>query len=139
MKNLIRGVITAFSILTGSNLSAQAETRQMDVETAYDLASNGQIQLIDIRTPSEWEAIGVPAYAATVQLQAPDFVSTIKDKSEENPDTPIALICRSGGRSARAIEILEKAGIQDLINVYEGVEGKDKTSGWINKGLPLQP
>jgi rhodanese-related sulfurtransferase len=63
----------------------------------------------------------------------------MKDKAEENPDTPIALICRSGGRSARAIEILENAGIQDLINVYEGVEGKDKTSGWINQSLPLQP
>lgn len=118
--------------LLSSTSIASAETLTLSVEEAHKKASNGAISLIDIRTPAEWEQSGTPEHAELVQLQRDDFVETILAKHNAAPDKPIALICRSGGRSTRAAQMLEQAGLQTLYNVTEGA------NGWRAKGLPVE-
>jgi rhodanese-related sulfurtransferase len=42
------------------------------------------------------------------------------------PDDMLLVICRSGGRSAMAINALAKAGFKNVYNIIEGMEGCDE-------------
>ncbi len=64
------------------------------------------------------------------------------------PDDTILVMCRSGGRSAAAVNLLAKAGYKHVYNVTDGMEGdevadsgsaflgKRMRNGWKNSGLP---
>ncbi len=116
---------------------AAAETSLISVEDAYNKSINGEAILIDIRTPEEWTRTGTPVSARLVTFQSDRFLSTVKALQAENPDAPVALICRSGGRSTRASQMLEEAGIKHIYNVKEGVEGSPNGTSWLSKGLPI--
>jgi rhodanese-related sulfurtransferase len=75
-----------------------------------------------------------------------DFVARVKEVAE--PEDMLMLMCRSGGRSAMAINILAANGFKNVYNIYDGMEG-DKVddslsvfngmpmrNGWKNSGLP---
>jgi rhodanese-related sulfurtransferase len=57
-------------------------------------------------------------------------------------DAPIFVMCRSGGRSAAAVNALAAAGYTNVWNLTEGFEGDKDASGaralngWRNAGLP---
>ena len=56
----------------------------------------------------------------------------IVERSHEIPrNQPIVVYCRSGGRSARAIEVLQSAGFNNLINLAGGI------LRWQEQGLRL--
>ena len=132
---LKRIYLSILSALTFSSITtpAFAEGKFLSVEDAHSLAQKGELTLIDIRTPDEWKNSEIPEFAELLQLQRDDFVETIIKKSKSNPDSPIALICRSGARSTHAIKMLMEAGIKDIYNVKEG------SLGWKAKGLPTTP
>jgi rhodanese-related sulfurtransferase len=76
----------------------------------------------------------------------PGFVSQVK-KDYKVTDT-ILVMCRSGGRSAKAVNLLAEAGFKNVYNITDGFEGdavKDPQShfngkrvknGWKNSGAP---
>ncbi|MCG6916746.1 MAG: sulfurtransferase, partial [Deltaproteobacteria bacterium] len=76
----------------------------------------------------------------------PDFVSQVK-RDYKISDT-ILVMCRSGGRSAMAVNFLAEAGFKQVYNITDGFEGdavKDPESyyngkrvknGWKNSGAP---
>ncbi|MEQ9317194.1 MAG: rhodanese-like domain-containing protein [Henriciella sp.] len=92
--------------------------------------------LIDVRTPKEWAESGVPVTAHTVSLEDPDFMSTIERLTKGDKDRSIALICRSGNRSAKARDELIEAGYTNVTSIAGGVSG---TNGWIDADLPVRP
>lgn len=57
-------------------------------------------------------------------------------------NAPIFLICRSGDRSAKAVDLLTQAGFTNVYSVVDGFEGdmstakKREVNGWKNAGLP---
>ena len=118
-----------------------------------ELAEKSDAVLIDCRTPAEWHFTGTPdlssigkkalllAIADESGRPNPEFVATVT--SIADPDTPLYLLCRVGGRSADACRLLEQAGFTDLVNVTEGFEGRvdenghrNTTEGWKFHGLP---
>ncbi len=104
--------------------------------------------LLDVRTMAEWNWVGVPlaANARFVQWATwpggqpnPNFVEEAIGGLA--PSTPIYVICRSGGRSAAAAEVLAAHGFTNLTNVSDGFEGDldndgHRTGGWKGAGLP---
>ena len=76
----------------------------------------------------------------------PDFVAKVKKKWK--PDATLLIMCRSGARSASAVNALAKDGFTNAYSVVDGFEGdkvKDKSSafhgkrmknGWKNAGAP---
>ncbi|MEK6215877.1 MAG: rhodanese-like domain-containing protein, partial [Boseongicola sp.] len=71
-----------------------------------------------------------------------DFAA-LMDREGKGSDDPIFVMCRSGGRSAAAVNALAAAGYTKVYNVVDGFEGgKDKATGhrtvdgWRNAGLP---
>jgi rhodanese-related sulfurtransferase len=76
----------------------------------------------------------------------PDFVARVEKIAK--PGDTLLVMCRSGGRSAMAVNLLAKAGFTNVYNITDGMEGdavKDPDSvfngqrlvnGWKNSGLP---
>jgi rhodanese-related sulfurtransferase len=106
------------------------------------------VKMIDVRTPEEFHTVGFPAMAAKVPLtsSADEFVRQVRRFA--GPDDTLLVICRSGNRSAAAVEMLATAGFSKAYTVVDGFEGdrnSDPTSpdygrrtvnGWKSAGLP---
>lgn len=74
--------------------------------------------LVDVREPDEWAAGHAPG-ARHIPL------GQLGARTAEIPrDTAVYVICRSGARSARAVQALAGAGWQAL-NVSDGMQGWD--------------
>ena len=57
--------------------AAAATNATLTAETAFDLASQGALYLIDIRRPEEWEATGIASPAIPVDMRRDDFESCL--------------------------------------------------------------
>ena len=76
----------------------------------------------------------------------PDFVARVQTVAK--PGDTVLVMCRSGGRSALAVNLLAKAGYTNVFNITDGVEGDDVkdpnsvykgqrlVNGWKNSGVP---
>ena len=122
-----------------------------------------KVIILDVRTPEEYFFVGHPAMAWKIPLAAqtyewdaekkqfprkplPDFVSRVSEVAK--PDDTIMVMCRSGNRSAMAVNLLAKAGFKNVYNIIDGMEGdtvEDPDSvfvgqrlknGWKNSGCP---
>ncbi len=122
-------------------VTAQAEVTNLKPHQAWSKVERGEAVLVDVRTPAEWQQTGVPREAKRVTLNDPrgaaGFVAGVMKAVRGDNRVPVAVICRSGNRSARAAAILDKAGFKTVYNVTEGVVGKSAESGWAARGLPM--
>ena len=109
----------------------------IDPATAFRQAKTGEIILIDIRRPDEWQATGTGQGAHLIDLRRPDFIEALSKLVDGDRTRPIALICAKGVRSARMTNLLTRNDFTHLINVSEGMLGSSEGAGWIARGLPL--
>jgi rhodanese-related sulfurtransferase len=96
---------------------------EIDVEALAKLHADGQVTLIDVRNPDEYEAGHVPGAQLIPLPELPQRLSEV-------PGGPLHVICAVGGRSRRACELLAAQG-HDATNVAGG------TKGWIEAGHPV--
>jgi len=68
--------------------------------------------VIDVRTPAEYQAGNIDG-ALTIDVQAADFADRI---GELPKDDTYVVYCRSGNRSAAAIDIMTDLGFTSLID-----------------------
>ena len=85
------------------------------------LVENGSL-VVDVREPDEYESGHIPG-AVLVPLS-----TVLTNKSEFESDETVYVVCRSGGRSMQACEMLHDVGISNVVNVAGG------TMGWISLG-----
>ena len=122
-----------------------------------------KVKILDVRTPEEYIFVGhaemawnIPLAFQTYQWDAakgyfavkpnPDFIALVKDQFA--PEDTLLITCRSGGRSAMAVNVLAKAGYTNAFNITDGMEGdavnkpgspehgKRTIDGWKNSGVP---
>ena len=131
---------------------------------AYEMwkAAPDKVKIIDVRTPEEHLFVGHPTMAWKIPVasqsyewdaekkQFPmkpllDFVSRVQTMAK--PDDTLMVMCRSGGRSAIAANMLAKAGFKSVYNIIDGMEGDANAdsesvaqaqplNGWKNSGCP---
>ena len=121
------------------------------------------VKILDVRTPEEFIFVGhaemawnIPAFLQTYEWETstrrfsmkpePEFMTKVKQVLK--PTDTILVTCRSGGRSAMAVNQLAAAGFTKVYNITDGVEGdpvddpasvfhgKHVRNGWKNSGLP---
>jgi len=126
-------------------------------------ADPDKVKIIDVRTPEEYLFVGHPtmAWKIPVAIQIyewdaekkkfpmkplPDFITRCREVA--NPEDTLLLMCRSGGRSAIAVNLLAQAGYKHAYTIVDGMEGDvvdDPASvfvgqrlknGWKNSGCP---
>lgn len=124
-----------------------------------------KILFLDVRTRAEVEVVGMPTVAdANVpymlmaepmtwnddwgsfkMVRNQNFLAAVKERLEEKGltrDDKVFLMCRSGGRSASAADLLSEAGFTNVFSVVDGYEGdkakngKRILNGWKNSDLP---
>ena len=97
---------------------------QIDIDELARLREAGVV-LVDVREPDEFENFHVPG-ATLIPL------ADVPERVEEIPtDQRVYVICGSGGRSARAVDFLNKQGL-DTVNVAGG------SKAWLEAGLPVE-
>jgi rhodanese-related sulfurtransferase len=141
----LRSIIFIFiAILTLASPVANAQRTAtgtvMTAAEAHTRALAGDVVLVDIRTPEEWAATGVPAmgHAVTMHQAGPAFVAGLKQVMGGDTTKPLAIICNSGNRTSNIYADLQRAGFTNLINVAEGMGGGPFGPGWLKAGLPLR-
>ncbi len=121
------------------------------------------VHILDVRTPSEYIFVGHALMARNIPVRFfsgdldvvkmgpvmpwnESFVQEVKNRYGET-DT-IMVMCRSGGRSAAAVNKLAEAGFKRVYNIIDGFEGdgirsrdpqqngKRIVNGWRNAGAP---
>jgi rhodanese-related sulfurtransferase len=125
MKNKILWIITAVLGLMLAMQQLQA-SQGVDVKTAQSMVSQGAL-LLDVREPSEYAAV----HAVNAKLLPLGQVESRLQELAAFKDQPVAVICRSGRRSAQAVAMLQEAGFTQVVNVQGG------TSAWVEAGLDV--
>ncbi len=127
------------------------------------VAEPERVNVLDVRTPEEYIFVGHAAMARNIPLlficyqwdagkdepvvkPNSDFVSRARELFAAT-DT-LLVMCRSGGRSALAVNALAQAGFVNVYNIIDGMEGdevkepgsvylgKRMKNGWKNSGTP---
>jgi rhodanese-related sulfurtransferase len=100
------------------------EIPAIDIDTLRERLDGGA-PLVDVRQPEEYEEARAPG-ARLIPL------AEVPDRLDEFPgDETVYVICRSGGRSGKAVEFLRGNGI-DAVNVAGG------TLAWIEAGNAVE-
>ena len=132
---------------------------------AYEmwLGDKNKIKILDVRTPEEYIFVGHAPMAHNIPLQLFNYEMAVRNKGplmkanpnfivevgqKFKPSDTILVICRSGNRSAAAVNAMASAGFKIAYSVTDGFEGdrvKDPSSsdygkriknGWKNSGIP---
>ena len=109
------------------------------------MAERGELTIVDIRLPVEWERTGLPQGAVAISLQDQtlqprgDFVADVLAALANDTNRPIALICASGHRSAFARQWLLQSGFSHVHDISEGMVGGEYGPGWLARALPTEP
>ncbi len=109
----------------------------MDAPTAFEKAKNGELVLLDIRSPQEWKETGTGTYAERVSMHQKGFLQKLNALIDNDKSRPVALICAVGGRSNFIQGELQKRGYTNVIDVAEGMLGSRYGPGWLKRGLPV--
>ena len=102
------------------------ETRAQPLAPASDWADDGTRRLLDVRGPGEWEAGHLPG---ADNHPLPRLVDALDDVPRQ---TPLAVVCQTGYRSAAAASLLVRAGFTDVLYLTGG------TAAWIEAGRPVE-
>jgi len=100
-----------------------SRSKSLTPSDAAAALARGELQLIDVREPSELNDARVKGARNIPLGQLPAKLS------ELDRDRPVAFLCRSGSRSAIATRSAAKAGL-DAVNVKGGI------TAWSQAGLP---
>lgn len=114
-----------------------AQPVRMSATKAHSAALNGNLIILDIRSPGEWAKTGVAKDAWPVTMHDPNFGANLQSIIERYPKKPLAFICATGGRSNHVATVLDQNGILGIINISEGMFGNGKAPSWIARDLPI--
>jgi adenylyltransferase/sulfurtransferase len=106
--------------------AAKAPVPQVTPEDAKALLERGGVQLVDVREPWEYEEAHIPGGRLIP-------VGEVRSRLEEiDKNTPAVIYCRSGGRSAKVVALLQEAGYDKVLNLTGGI------LAWANAQYPTE-
>ncbi len=131
----------ALAILVFFMALGRAGDGTLAADSAWALVSHNGLLVIDVRTTGEWRTTGLPEMAVGISLAGEgtvSFVAAVLDAVDGDRSKPVATICASGVRSARAADILRRHGFVEVHDIAEGMMGSRYGPGWIERGLPIR-
>lgn len=138
IRKIVLQLVMLSVLASAAAVPALSGVSRMGVSEAHELAMRGDLVLIDVRTPAEWNETGIGASARAVSMHLPGFFKKINAIVKGDKAKTIALICATGMRSRRMQAMLIRRGYTHIIDVAEGMLGSAAGPGWIASGLPLQ-
>mgnify|MGYP005741592735 FL=1 len=134
-------ILFAGSVLL-TTMAAMANPAILTPEQAHDKAVSGEILLVDVRSPQEWQQTGVPASAVQQTIHGkggmPGFAEALLARLSGDKNKPVAVMCATGVRSNYTRKYLEANGFTNVFDVSRGMFGYDSGPGWRESGLPME-
>jgi rhodanese-related sulfurtransferase len=108
----------AFVLVFTFGIEASVKAQENLTPTAFiaKLKTTPNAQLLDVRTPKEWEA-GKITSSKCVNFMDADFKQQV-EKLDKNK--PVFVYCAAGGRSTKASQILKESGFKVIYNLQGG-------------------
>lgn len=95
---------------------------------AQKIISGGEVVVIDVRTPEEFEGGHIP-HAKNIDIKDTSFDEKI---GELDRNKNYVINCQMGGRSSRATARMEEIGFKNVKNLIGGI------TAWKEAGLPVE-
>ena len=111
----------SFIILMLGCATASA-SESISPQEASAMSTGQKAVIVDVREDSEWNAQHIPGAIHIPLAQLNDRLSELKPYK----DSPVITQCRSGGRSAKAQDLLKSAGFANVYNMDGGIIAWDK-------------
>lgn len=100
--------------------------RQVTVEEIARRDREHDVQVVDVRGASEWDAGHIPGVQNIPLVTLADHLDRL------TPDRPVVVHCQGGGRSSIAASLLKARGFEDVSNLVGGIRA------WSAAGLPVE-
>jgi len=126
MKKRLLLPVLFVALCSMSVVQADPLPASIDVKQAATRQSQGAF-LLDVREPVEFAEV----HAKDATLIPLGQLQSRLSEIAQYKDKPVAVICRSGRRSATGADILRNAGFTQVANVEGG------TNSWVSAGLPV--
>lgn len=104
--------------------TAPAEGSELDAASFAAALKRPGTTILDVRTPQEFAEGHLPG-AVNLDVSAPDFVQQVQSL---DPQAPYAVYCRSGNRSAVAVDTMNQLGFTAAYHLGGGI------SAWSGAG-----
>jgi rhodanese-related sulfurtransferase len=115
MRHIALSLLAVFLFLTPAT-AQQVYTAEPSAQQLQDVP----VLLIDIRQPQEWVETGVLPNALLLTFNDPaSFLQQLQPHLQ--PGQPVALICRTGNRTARAAQMIAASLDVPVIDVAGGI------------------
>jgi rhodanese-related sulfurtransferase len=115
-KILFFTLIIAFFTVACQSQNGNGSSEVLSVaDYKTQIAAEG-IQLVDVRTPQEYEA-GYIGEAVNIDFLNDNFATEIQQLDKTKP---VYIYCRSGNRSARAAQQMQELGFREVYDLKGG-------------------
>lgn len=108
--------------------NAQVINKDVDVNEFAKLVAEGNGLLLDVRTDAEYAEAHLKG-STQIDFYSPDFKAQVE---KLDPETPVYVYCRSGGRSGNAANIMKGLGFKEVYNLEGGI------GAWQRAGKPVE-
>ena len=123
LKRLIAVWTAILMLALGGAAPLAADARFADVTVAQarqliqERGGKADFVVLDVRTPEEFASGRLPG-AVNVDIQVPKFQDRL---AALDRGKTYLVYCRTGNRSARAIQVMKSLGFQSLYHMTEGI------------------
>jgi rhodanese-related sulfurtransferase len=114
--------------LSSCSSSDNANINQVTPKESAGLTANDFAVIIDVRTVAEWKSQHIFGATLIPLDELKDRISEL----EQYQGQQLIMQCAVGGRSSKAVEILQAAGFTNVSNMNGGIVA------WEKAGLPLE-
>ena len=101
------------------------DVQDMTPQQAHAAWSAGEVTIVDVREQAEHDATRIPGIPLLP-------MSELLERIDELPEGPLAILCRSGRRSAQVADYLNATGEHTAANLEGGI------IAWAQAGLPYE-
>lgn len=110
--------------------SAPAAGAELDVAAFASAMKRPGTQVIDVRTPAEFAEGHLPG-AVNIDVNAPDFAARVASLDK---NAPYAVYCRTGNRSASALQVMQGQGFTGAYHLGGGIGAWQSAGGQVVTG-----
>lgn len=113
---LIAVLVSSLSLIIGQTPAGEKGVYNVGVEVFENYTSLSKVHLLDVRTPKEFEEGHIEG-AKNIDYFNKGFKVEL-DKLDKT--LPVYVYCRSGGRSAKSMQIMQELGFESIYNLKGG-------------------
>ncbi|MGJ5643376.1 rhodanese-like domain-containing protein [Formosa sp. S-31] len=131
MKPLVLNLGIVLVLLCGVSCKDDTSNtiEQVSVTEMQSIIAMDDVQLVDVRHPSEIEEHGYIHNSQNIDFNSPTFKEDIKNLDKQRP---VVLYCHSGTKSSKCAKELRAAGFVKVYDLQGGI------SEWKHKGNPVK-